>query len=122
MDTDKIIGKLKIDLKNAIMNRDTITIETIRCLISDIDNAGAVKIEQPEVMPMSGGIAGATNGIGSSEIPRKELFDRDVIKIIQKQIAEINEAMMLIKGHNEFNTLELEEKIKILEKYLEFID
>ncbi|MCK9578007.1 hypothetical protein M0R01_00760 [bacterium] len=122
MNIDKLIKKLKADLKNAMMSRDTVAVKTIRCLISDIDNAGAVKVEQPEVMLMSGGIAGATSGIGSSEVPRKELFAKDIVEIIQKQIAEINESISLTKEQSGFDISEYERQIEILENYLEFIE
>lgn len=115
---EKIKLKLSADLKDAMKARDAITIKTLRSLISEIDNAGAVVVEEPKIMPMSGGIAGATDGIGSSEVPRKELSEKDIKKIIQREIDEITKTIELVEQHSQLDTNQFIEQIKILRKYL----
>ena len=110
--------KLSKDLKNAMRERDEIAIKTIRSLISEIDNAGAVVVEKPKVMPMSGGIAGATDGIGSSEVPRRELSELDIKQIVQREIDEISKTIELVKQHSQLDTRQYIEQIDILKKYL----
>lgn len=110
--------KLSKDLQNAMKEKNEIAIKTIRTLISEIDNAGAVIVKMPKIMPMSGGIAGATDGIGSSEVPRRELSENEIKLIIQKEIDEIAETIELVKQHSQSNTEQFVEQIDILKKYL----
>jgi uncharacterized protein len=114
----KIKEKLSADLKNAMKERDVVAIKTIRSLISEIDNAGAVIVKEPKVMPMSGGIAGATDGIGSSEVPRRELSEIEIRQIIQKEIDEITKTTKLVKQHSQLDTEQFIKQIEILKKYL----
>jgi uncharacterized protein len=114
---EEIKIRLSADLKNAIKERDTLAVKAIRSLMSAIDNAGAVFIEAPKIMPMAGGIAGATDGIGSTEVPRKELSDEEIQQIIQKEIDEITKTIELIKDFSRPEIRQLTEQIKILEKY-----
>lgn len=115
---EKIKEKLSADLKNAMKEGDIVAIKTIRSLISEIDNAGAVIVEEPKIMPMSGGIAGATDGIGSSEVPRKELSEKEIGQIIQREIEEITKTIELIKEHSQLDTKQFVQQIDILKKYL----
>lgn len=115
---EKIKEKLSADLKNAMKERDVIAIKTIRSLISEIDNAGAVIIKEPKIMPMSGGIAWATDGIGSSEVPRRELSEKEIEQIIRREIEEITKTIELMKQHSQLDTKQFVEQIDILKKYL----
>jgi uncharacterized protein YqeY len=118
----KIKLKLSDDLKNAMKEKDEIAIRTIRSLISEIDNAGAVIVETPKVMPMSGGIAGATDGIGSAEVPRKELSETDIKNIIKKEIEEISNTIELVKQNSQLDTKQFTKQIEILENYLNILN
>jgi uncharacterized protein YqeY len=115
---EKIKLKLLVDLKNAMKDRDAIAVKTIRSLISEIDNAGAIVVEKTKVMPMSGGIAYATDGIGSSEVPRKELSEIDIKEIILREINEITKTIELVKQHSQLDTEKFIKQIEILKKYL----
>ena len=115
---EKIKLKLSADLKNAMKEKNEIAIKTIRSLISEIDNAGAVIVEKPKIMPMSGGIAGATDGVGSSEVPRRELSEIEIRQIIQKEIDEISKTIELVKQHSQLDTEQFIKQIEILKKYL----
>lgn len=115
---EEIKLRLSDDLKKAMKEKNTIAVKAIRSLVAAIDNAGAVIVEAPATMPMSGGIAGATSGLGSTEVERKKLSDDDIRIIIQKEIEEIQKAIESINDHSRTETKELFEQIKVLSKYL----
>jgi len=115
---EEIKLKLSLDLKNALKQKDTIAVKTIRSLMSAIDNAGAVEVETPSTMPMAGGIAGATDGLGSSEVPRKELSDEDMRQIIEEEIGEINTTIELLENHSHPQVAELIKQKELLKNYL----
>lgn len=119
METIKL--KLSSDLKDAIKNKDAVATKTIRCLISEIDNAGAVLVEEPKEMPMSGGIAGAYDGVGSTEVARRELREEDIRQIIDREIDEINKTIELIGDQSRPEVKDLLLQIEILSKYYDFI-
>ena len=114
----EIKSRLSIDLRNAVKEKNSLAVNAIRSLMSAIDNAGAVPVKKPEVMPMSGGIAGATEGLGSSEALRRELSDVEIKQIIQKEINEMAEAVELINNDSRPESKELIEQMDILKKYL----
>lgn len=115
---EEIKSKLSADLKDAMKSKDIVAVKTIRSLMSAIDNAGAVLVESPKVMSMSGGIAGATSGLGSTEVMRKELSGNDIKKIIQGEINEIHKAIELINDSSRPKVAQLEGQIILLNKYL----
>ncbi len=114
----KIKHILQTDLRRALKERNEIAIKTIRSLLSDLDNAGAVAVEAPEVMPMAGGIAGATDGLGSTEVPRKILSEMEIKQIIQREIDELLKTIELVEHHTQVDTQQLTEQVRILEGYL----
>ena len=116
MDTIKL--QLSNDLKIALKKRDAIAIKTIRSLMAALDNAEAVQVAAPETMPMAGGIAGATDGLGSSDVPRKELAKEDIRKIIQNEIDEIENTINLLKKYSRPEVEELAIQMNLLKKYL----
>jgi hypothetical protein len=110
--------KLSNDLRSAMKEKNVLAVKAIRSLLVAIDNAGAVFVEAPKVMPMSGGIAGATSGLGSTEVSRKELSDADIKQIIQKEIDEMQKAIQIINNPSRPETVQLAEQIQTLGKYL----
>ena len=114
---EEIKLRLATDLTTAMKERDTVAVITIRSLLSEIDNAGAVELPVSEGMIMSGGIAGATEGVGSTEVQRKELSNEDIQKIITKEIDEIEKTALMI-GKSGTDTSEFTEQIEILKGYL----
>jgi uncharacterized protein len=115
---EEIKSRLSIDLKSAMKDRNAVAIKAIRSLMSAIDNAGAVSVEAPKIMPMSGGIAGATAGLGSTEIPRRDLSAEDIKQIIRKEIDEMAKAIESINDHSRPETVQLERQIDLLRGYL----
>lgn len=115
---DKIKTQLSADLIVAMKERNAIATKTIRTLMSEIDNAGAVVVEEPKIMPMSGGIAGATSGVGSTDVSRKILSETEVKQIIQREIDDLTNVMELVKQHSELDTEQYVQQINILKGYL----
>jgi|GEM_PF-4680055 len=115
---ENIRNKLSLDLRDAMKQGDTTAVETIRSLISDIDNAGAVFVKDPEIMPMSGNIAGATSGLFSTEVERKDLSESDIKDLIKKEIDDILKTIDMIKDNSKIHSDKLSRKIEILKKYL----
>jgi hypothetical protein len=115
---EEIKTRLSTDLRQALKNKDNIATKTIRSLMSAIDNAEAIAIETPSIMPMAGLIAGATEGLGSTEVMRKELTGQDIQEIIKKEIDEIQNAIDLMKDYKRPETKDLEKQIDVLKKYL----
>ncbi|MFH0891153.1 MAG: hypothetical protein V1867_00065 [Candidatus Falkowbacteria bacterium] len=115
---EKIKLKLSADLKNAMKEKNILIVKTIRFLMSAIDNAGTVAVETPKIIPAAGGIAGATDGLFSTEVPRKILSDKDIKNIIQREIDEIEKAIESIKDPSRPETGQYKEQINILKKYL----
>lgn len=115
---EEIKLRLSDDLKKAMKEKDAVAMKAIRSLVAAIDNAGAVFVAAPATMSMSGGIAGATSGLGSTEVPRKELSDNDIKQIIQKEIDEMLKAIEMINDSTRPETGQLAEQISILKKYL----
>ena len=114
---EEIKLRLATDLTLAMKERDTVAVKTIRSLLSDIDNAGAVELPVSEGMVIAGGIAGATEGVGSTEVQRKELSSEDTQKIILKEIDEIEKTALMV-GKSETDTSEFSKQIEILKGYL----
>jgi uncharacterized protein YqeY len=103
-----IINLLRSDLLIARKKRDSLTADTLRSVIAAVDNAGAV--------PVSMGIHAI--GTGSTEMPRRELSEQDLIKIVESEIAEMQQAVKEFGDANSTYTDELNKKIALLENYL----
>lgn len=115
---EKIKKRLSADLKIAMKERDDLAVKTIRSLMSALDNAGAVNVEAPKNMPMAGGIAGATAGLGSTEIPRRNLSGEEIRQIILGEMDEMIKAIEMINNSSGPETIQLAQRIKILKKYI----
>ncbi len=69
-------ARLSAELRTAMIKRDHESISTIRCIMAAIDNAGAVAQETAtEFMVHS-----------STEVARRRLDYRDIVKILQNEI------------------------------------
>lgn len=78
---------LRNDLIAAIKARRSETITALRTALAAIDNAESVVATVENAgAPVSGRIAGATTGLGSTEAVRRELSASDVRSILQAEI------------------------------------
>lgn len=83
---DELRDRLRHDLRAAMKSRDPETVSALRALIAAVDNAEAV---QPGSPPLSAGaIAHSSPGIGSAEVPRRELSAADLGDIVRDLVTE----------------------------------
>jgi uncharacterized protein len=81
--------RLRHDLTAAMKARDAIAISALRSAIAAIDNAEAVDVRADGARPAtSEHIAGATEGAGSAEAPRRVLTQAEVEAVIRAQVDE----------------------------------
>ena len=91
MSVPRISIRLRGDLTAALKARDSVTVAALRSALTALDNAGAVEVPASTV----GGterIAGATAGVGSTEIARRVLSENEVKAILRSEIEEHSRA------------------------------
>lgn len=111
---DKLIERIRQDMRQALKDRDRNTLDELRSLLARISNAEA--ITPPEVV--SGGhVAGAAQGVGSTEAQRKQLSLADVRAIITDEAHEIESSLPGIDQTSDY-AAQLREKLTIIQKYL----
>jgi uncharacterized protein YqeY len=66
--------------------RDSTEVKALRTVLAAIANAEAVTAAP--VVGSSGPIAGAVGGLGAGDTARRDLSDRDVLDIVDAEIAE----------------------------------
>ena len=81
-------SRLRHDLTLALKARDAVAVAALRSAIAVIENAEAVESESSSREMGSGHIAGATAGVGSSDVARRELSDADMAAIVNAQVEE----------------------------------
>ena len=113
---EELRKKLSEDLKNAMREKDVIAVSTIRTLMGRIDNAGAVPVALGS-LPVSGAIAGARSGVGSTEMTRRELTREDITMILREEIEELERAFSLTGATDQSSAVEITRRITILRKY-----
>jgi uncharacterized protein YqeY len=85
--------RLREDLAAAMRARDRVAITVLRTTLSAIDNAEAVDVSASEPRGTSSGhVAGASAGVGSSDVARRVLSDADIGAIIRGEADERREA------------------------------
>jgi len=86
-------SRLRRDLSAALKARDEVVVAALRSAIAAIDNAEAVATTRQAGLPASSQhIAGATAGVGSSEVPRRVLGGEDMNAVVRAQVEERWEA------------------------------
>jgi uncharacterized protein YqeY len=118
MSAPGISTRLRGDLTAALKAGDSVTVTALRSALSALDNAGAVEVPAAQV----GGterVAGATPGVGSTEIARRELSDGDVLAILREQIEEHSHAA---DGYARIGRTDIAERLRseaeVLRSYL----
>jgi hypothetical protein len=79
---------MRRDLVVALKARDTETVTALRTAIAAIDNAEAVDTSALPVSAPGGPVAGATPGLGSSEVARRVLAFSDMRSVVSEVITE----------------------------------
>jgi len=95
---------------------DLLTTSTLRSLLARISNAEAIPIQDTTNLS-STSIAGASLGVGTTEMPRKELMYSDVYGVIEAEVKEIEEVLRHLDASVPYGE-ELRQKKTIIRKYL----
>lgn len=112
---NKLIERINQDMRQAMKNREHIRLNELRSLLARISNAGAVTPEDDKVEAGSP-IAGAMEGVGSTETPRKRLTLAEVRSIVLAEMHEIETVLEGLDKTSEY-AAELREKIAAIRKY-----
>ncbi|MCE1188323.1 MAG: hypothetical protein LWX56_04205 [Ignavibacteria bacterium] len=105
-------------LQQALKAGDRAAIETYRMVIAALDNAQAPPVVQIDNSRVSSRIAGAVEGLGSTEVPRLALNQSDILRVIHKEIDDITEALALMGLTDSAKKTFLQEQITILQTLL----
>jgi uncharacterized protein YqeY len=105
----RILEQLRADLVIALRSRDTIGASMIRTLIGVIENAGAVEAEPTNEMK---------KGLGH-DVPRRELTDEDVLNLLEREHAEVADALARYRrlGLGD-QVAEMETRLSVVERYV----
>jgi len=91
MSESRISTRLRGDLTAALKARDAVTVAALRSALTALDNAGAVEVPASRAEGTEH-IAGASAGVGSTELARRVLTDSDVRAILRSQVEEHSRA------------------------------
>jgi uncharacterized protein YqeY len=101
--------RIKADLPQAMRERQTVVVATLRSLMAAIDNAGAVEQEPP-----SGPIVGR-----AADLARKTLSDSDLRNIVQAEADERTEALATYERLGKTNDADrLRKELIVINRYL----
>jgi len=78
---------LRQALTAALQARDAVTVSALRSALAAIENAGAVDTRQA-AQPRSGPIAGAVDGLGAAEVPRRPLGPEEVRALVAAEVEQ----------------------------------
>lgn len=111
------MDRLREQLMEARKSRDSLRMRTLQTLIARIDNAEAVPNEDDDSAQGSEFFAGARQGLGSSEVPRKVLTMEDIAQAVRDELTEIDHALAeFVDCPEDVYAIELGKKKVILEE------
>jgi uncharacterized protein len=86
-------SRLRKDLTAALKARNAVAVSALRSAIAAIENAESFDVNLTEPSPAtSQHFAGATAGVGSSEVARRVLSEVDLIAIVRGEVEERGQA------------------------------
>lgn len=110
----ELIERMRQDMRQALKARERNTLDELRSLLARISNAEAIT---PPDAVIGGQVAGAAEGVGSTEAQRKQLSPADVHAIIVAEAHEIESTLAGIDKTNDY-AIQLREKLAVIQKYL----
>jgi uncharacterized protein len=78
---------------------DTVSTAALRGALTAIDNAETPDLA-PDIAEGAGVIAGASLGLGSGEVSRRELSDTQIRELLRREIAELLDSAHTIDAHD----------------------
>lgn len=113
-------GRLRADLTAAMRAKDRDAARVLRTVLSAIANAEAQPAtNEPLSLRTEGPIAGATQGLGSGEVDRRQLGEDDLRSIVDKERAERLQSADVLAASGAVDAAEaLRSDAAFLERYL----
>lgn len=111
---DKLIKRIQQDMRQALKDRERNALDELRSLLARISNAEAIA---PPDAVIGGRVAGAAQGVGSTEARRKQLSLADVRAIITAEAHEIESTLDGLDKTTDYAT-QLRGKLAVVQKYL----
>jgi len=111
-----LVERIRQDQRAAMKQGYRVELSELRTILARIANAEAVPVSET-INSTSGPIAGATAGVGSTEMPRRELSLADVRDAIAEEIDEIDRALTGVDPASR-HAGELAEKREVARRYL----
>jgi uncharacterized protein YqeY len=87
-----LTDRLRVALKDAMKQRDRDATTALRTTLAAIENAGAVDAGASGPLVASGPIAGATAGVGATEVARRDLTVDEELALVRLQVSEREDA------------------------------
>lgn len=84
-------ARLRADLTAAMKARERTAVSALRTALAAVDNAEAVRAPEGAVTATSEHVAGARQGVGSTEAARRELSAADLADLLRAQVDERRE-------------------------------
>lgn len=111
--------EVRRDLRAALKSRQPEVISVLRAMIAAIDNAEAVQPEAQSSRSTDGTVAHSSPGVGSTEVPRRELAIHDVHAIIRDLLRECEtQAQHYYSMHQHKAADRLRRQANVLHSYL----
>jgi uncharacterized protein len=113
-------SRLREHLTAALKARDAVAVAALRSALAAIDNAEAVDAGAAAPRPPSSPhVAGASAGVGSSDVERRALSEADIREIVREQIEERTNAAEQYDRHGRPEQAErLRREAAVLSDYL----
>lgn len=86
-----LVQRMRADLTSAMRSRDQVSVRVLRSTLSALANAEAQPDADngPARLKISGGIAGATSGLGATDVSRRTLTDTEVRRVVASERDEL---------------------------------
>lgn len=91
--------RLRADLTAAMKARDTDAVSALRTMMAAIDNAEAVALPDGVRADARNAIAGATSGVGSTEVARRVLTQDEIHALVLAQVREREDSAATYRAH-----------------------
>lgn len=94
-DETGVAQRLRAAMGRAMRERDRRRTATLRSALAAIDNAGAVPLDEAD---RAGAIESAALGVGAAEVPRRQLSESDIARVVEQEIGELRSAAAHFTG------------------------
>ncbi len=100
-----MVSSLRVALRNrltaAMRARDRQTVGAMRNVLAALENAEAVPVTHGTPMPTSEHVAGAADGLGAGEAPRRSLTPDDEREVVEREVAEMRSSSAALAAAGE---------------------